>query len=132
MLTVNADAHPLMRRMHRPNPKRLPKMQDKRSVVPMAREDVDAWLGAPAIAQSRGRRLSVRQARQGAHSTTTGCGSGCRVESPGPRAWTMTSPAERLHRRCPARAPTRSSRYLARRARGNSRVGGIARQCPGR
>jgi putative SOS response-associated peptidase YedK len=47
MLTLNADAHPLMNRMHRPDPKRPPNMQDKRSVVPIAPEDVDAWLTAP-------------------------------------------------------------------------------------
>ncbi|MDH4392687.1 MAG: SOS response-associated peptidase family protein [Aquabacterium sp.] len=44
MLTLNADAHPLMNRMHRPDPKRPPAMQDKRSVVPIALADVDAWL----------------------------------------------------------------------------------------
>ena len=33
MLTVNADGHPLMGRMHRPDPKRPPEKQDKRSVV---------------------------------------------------------------------------------------------------
>lgn len=44
MLTINADEHPLMKRMHRPDPKRPPEMQDKRSVVPIALEDVDAWL----------------------------------------------------------------------------------------
>lgn len=44
MLTQNADAHPLMRRMHRPDPKRPPEMQDKRSVVPIELEDVDTWL----------------------------------------------------------------------------------------
>ena len=44
MLTQNADGHPLMRRMHRPDPKRPPEMQDKRSVVPIEFEDVDAWL----------------------------------------------------------------------------------------
>jgi putative SOS response-associated peptidase YedK len=48
MLTINADAHPLMNRMHRPDPKRPPDMQDKRSVVPIAPEDVDAWLTAPS------------------------------------------------------------------------------------
>ena len=47
MLTINADAHPLMRRMHRPDPKRPPDMQDKRSVVPIALVDVDTWLAAP-------------------------------------------------------------------------------------
>lgn len=44
MLTQNADAHPLMRRMHRPDPKRPPEMQDKRSVVPIEFEDTDTWL----------------------------------------------------------------------------------------
>jgi len=51
MLTLNADAHPLMRRMHRPDPQRPPERQDKRSVVPIERADVDAWLaGTPAEA----------------------------------------------------------------------------------
>jgi putative SOS response-associated peptidase YedK len=44
MLTLNADAHPLMSRMHRPDPKREPHRQDKRSVVPIAPADVDHWL----------------------------------------------------------------------------------------
>lgn len=47
MLTLNADQHPLMNRMHRPDPKRPPEMQDKRSVVPIELEDVDAWLYGP-------------------------------------------------------------------------------------
>lgn len=47
MLTVNADWHPLMARMHKPDPKRAPDRQDKRSVVPIEIEDVDAWLHAP-------------------------------------------------------------------------------------
>ncbi|MBK1714635.1 SOS response-associated peptidase [Rubrivivax gelatinosus] len=51
MLTLNADACPLMSRMHKPDPKLPPDQQDKRSVVPIEREDVDAWLfGAPADA----------------------------------------------------------------------------------
>lgn len=44
MLTLNADQHPLMSRMHRPDPKRPPNMQDKRSVIPISAEDVDLWL----------------------------------------------------------------------------------------
>jgi putative SOS response-associated peptidase YedK len=36
-----------MRRMHRPDPRRAPDLQDKRSVVPIALADVDAWLAAP-------------------------------------------------------------------------------------
>lgn len=44
MLTLNADAHPLMRRMHKPDPKLGPEQQDKRSVIPIELEDVDSWL----------------------------------------------------------------------------------------
>ena len=44
MLTVNADAHPIMRRMHKPDPKLPPDQQDKRSVIAIEAEDVDAWL----------------------------------------------------------------------------------------
>lgn len=48
MLTVNADAHPLMSRMHKPDPKLPPDEQDKRSVVAIELEDVDEWLvGTP-------------------------------------------------------------------------------------
>ena len=53
MLTVNADACPLMRRMHKPDPKLAPDRQDKRAVVPIEPEDVDTWLyGAPSQAQA--------------------------------------------------------------------------------
>jgi putative SOS response-associated peptidase YedK len=44
LLTLNADAHPLMRRMHKPDPKLGPDQQDKRSVIPIEQGDVDAWL----------------------------------------------------------------------------------------
>ena len=44
MLTINADAHPLMSRMHKPDPKLGPAEQDKRSVIPVELEDVDGWL----------------------------------------------------------------------------------------
>ncbi|MBO9679531.1 MAG: SOS response-associated peptidase family protein [Acidovorax sp.] len=44
MLTINADAHPLMSRMHKPNPKLGPDQQDKRSVIPIDAGDVDQWL----------------------------------------------------------------------------------------
>lgn len=44
LLTINADAHPLMRKMHKPDPARPPDRQDKRSIVPVEREDVDQWL----------------------------------------------------------------------------------------
>ncbi|AOG23822.1 hypothetical protein [Acidovorax sp. RAC01] len=44
MLTINADAHPLMSRMHKPDPKLAANKQDKRSVIPLAPEDYDVWL----------------------------------------------------------------------------------------
>ncbi len=44
MLTINADAHPLMRRMHKPVPDLGPDEQDKRSVVPIEMADVEQWL----------------------------------------------------------------------------------------
>ena len=36
-----------MRRMHKPDPKRPPEAQDKRSVIPVAPEHLDLWLHAP-------------------------------------------------------------------------------------
>ena len=47
MLTINADAHPLMRRMHKPDHNLPPNRQDKRSLVAIELEDVDRWLYAP-------------------------------------------------------------------------------------
>jgi putative SOS response-associated peptidase YedK len=44
MLTQNADEHPIMRRMHKPDPKLAPEQQDKRSVVAIEAEDFDQWL----------------------------------------------------------------------------------------
>lgn len=44
MLTINADSHPLMNRMHKPDPKLPPNQQDKRSVIPIEAGDVDQWL----------------------------------------------------------------------------------------
>jgi putative SOS response-associated peptidase YedK len=44
MLTVNADEHGLMRRMHKPDPKYGADEQDKRSVVAIEIADVDLWL----------------------------------------------------------------------------------------
>ena len=37
MITMNADAHPLFRQMHRPD-------KEKRTVVPLERVDWDTWL----------------------------------------------------------------------------------------
>lgn len=44
MLTQNADAHPLMRRMHKPDPKVGPDQQDKRSIVAIEERDIEQWL----------------------------------------------------------------------------------------
>ncbi len=64
MLTLNADDHPLMQRMHRPDPKRPPHMQDKRSVVPIELEDVDAWLFGTVQQAQALERLSPVEAFQ--------------------------------------------------------------------
>ncbi|HMS78753.1 MAG TPA: SOS response-associated peptidase family protein, partial [Burkholderiaceae bacterium] len=47
MVTVNADAHPLMRLMHKPDPTLPDDAQDKRSVVPLADDAIAAWLRGP-------------------------------------------------------------------------------------
>ena len=44
MLTINADSHPLMSHMHKPDPKLAADQQDKRSVIPIEFSDVDTWL----------------------------------------------------------------------------------------
>ncbi len=53
MLTLNADDHPLMRRMHKPDPAHGPDAQDKRSVIPIEIGDVDAWLHGSVEGASR-------------------------------------------------------------------------------
>lgn len=44
MLTVNADDHPIMSRMHKPDPMLPPDQQDKRSVVAIEQSDIEQWL----------------------------------------------------------------------------------------
>lgn len=44
MLTQNCDAHPLLSRMHKPDPALPAHAQDKRSVIPIEREHWDRWL----------------------------------------------------------------------------------------
>ena len=61
MLTLNADIHPLMNRMHKPDPKLGPDRQDKRSVVPIELEDVDAWLNGSPEAAAALVRLAAAQ-----------------------------------------------------------------------
>lgn len=43
MLTCNADGHPLMGRMHKPDPHLPSDRQDKRSVVAIEIDDLDRW-----------------------------------------------------------------------------------------
>ena len=44
MLTINADHHPLMSRMHKPDPTLPVDQQDKRSVIAIEAQDIDRWL----------------------------------------------------------------------------------------
>ena len=44
MITQNCDDVPVLNLMHRPDPKRAPNMQDKRTVVPLETGDWDTWL----------------------------------------------------------------------------------------
>ncbi len=48
MLTMNADTHPLMCRMHRYDLSLPADKQDKRSVIPIEMADVDRWLSGSA------------------------------------------------------------------------------------
>lgn len=43
MLTLNADEHPLMCRLHKPEPDLPPSAQDKRSAIPIETGDVEQW-----------------------------------------------------------------------------------------
>ncbi len=58
MLTINADAHPLMSRMHKPDPKLSTDRQDKRSVIPVELADVDQWLAGTVKEASELLRLA--------------------------------------------------------------------------
>lgn len=52
MLTINADAHPLFKQLHRPDKSRPANLQDKRMVVILNDDAYDAWLDAP-LAKSK-------------------------------------------------------------------------------
>ncbi|UXH76459.1 SOS response-associated peptidase [Roseateles amylovorans] len=45
LLTCNCDDHPLLRRLHRPDPKLPPQAQDKRAVIHIEPQDWMAWMG---------------------------------------------------------------------------------------
>lgn len=48
MLTINVDAHPIFKELHRPDPKRPADKQDKRMAVILDEEEYGALLDAPA------------------------------------------------------------------------------------
>ena len=52
MLTVNCDGHPLLGRLHKPDPKLPDDAQDKRSLVPLEPSQWAAWLGG-SVEQAR-------------------------------------------------------------------------------
>lgn len=75
MLTQNADAHPIMRRMHKPDPKLAPDQQDKRSVVAIEERDIEQWLlGTEAEARELV-RLSPVEMFQAEPETPRGTGA---------------------------------------------------------
>jgi hypothetical protein len=47
-ISLNADEHPRMRRMHEPDPRLRLDQQDKGSVVPIELADMDTWLTGTA------------------------------------------------------------------------------------
>ena len=71
MLTINADAHPLMRRMHKPDPKYGPDEQDKRSIVAIESGDTDQWLHGTRDEASQLVRPPAMEVMDG-HPTTSG------------------------------------------------------------
>ena len=87
MLTLNADAHPLMRRMHKPDPALGPDQQDKRSVIPIELEDVDTWLLG---SQKEARRLLQLAPADIFQATTTSPAA----QDAGPAPDSVTSPQQ--------------------------------------
>ncbi|WP_029158389.1 hypothetical protein [Comamonas testosteroni] len=57
ILTINADSHPLMSRMHKPDPRLPTDQQDKRSVIRIEMHDVDQWLAGTQQEASTGRHI---------------------------------------------------------------------------
>lgn len=61
MLTCNCDAHPLLNRLHKPDPKLPANQQDKRSLVHIAPEHWDQWLTG---SENEARELITPQATE--------------------------------------------------------------------
>ncbi|MEE9871530.1 MAG: SOS response-associated peptidase family protein [Delftia lacustris] len=69
MLTINADAHQLMIRMHKPDPKLPADKQDKRSVIPIELADVDQWLAGTVAEASQLLRVAPVEVFQAGPAT---------------------------------------------------------------
>lgn len=66
MLPINADEHPLMSCMHKPDPKFAPNQQDKRSVVVVEDSDAEQLLLATQVFDSHATWFAHAGARDGA------------------------------------------------------------------
>ncbi len=66
LITQNCDGHPVLGRMHKPDPKLPADGQDKRAVVPIERGDWDVWLqGSPTQALGLIRTPPAHRLRHG-------------------------------------------------------------------
>jgi hypothetical protein len=65
MLTQNCDHHPVLSRMHKPDPALQPDQQDKRTIVPIGRGDWDQWLRGTTEDAMKLVRLPVCELRHG-------------------------------------------------------------------
>ena len=66
MVTQNCDDHPLLKYFHRPDLKRPPHMQDKRTPVPIQQGDWDTWLfGSLGEAEALIKLLPASEYRHG-------------------------------------------------------------------
>lgn len=71
MLTTNADEHPLLARMHKPDPRLPPDRQDKRSPVAIELADVDLWLSGSLEQAARLVRVAPTEAFAAAPVTSS-------------------------------------------------------------
>lgn len=74
MLTLKADAQPLMSRMHKPDPELAADKQDKRSVIPRELADVDLWLTGTTGGEEPAEIDADRDVHGGAHHLSSQSG----------------------------------------------------------
>jgi putative SOS response-associated peptidase YedK len=65
MLTQNCDAHPILSRMHKPDPNMPADKQDKRTVVPIERGEWEQWLRGTSEEAAQLVRLPTCELRHG-------------------------------------------------------------------